>query len=155
MSAAAVASSDYQKTGNMVECAEDVGFPSLATPLVNLPLCLLCAFTSSALTKVWSGTGTSTVLQQMSEIPRCSQALSAQGPPGFDILSTRLSVLINTADEGSFASSFTPAPFAHPSHPAHSLSSNLQQIHFQTLDHQNMSKRDKSLDVTSNPSNGL
>lgn len=111
---------------------EDVAFTSLATSLTNFPLRLLCAFTPSACTEGQSGTGT--VLQQMSEALRCSQAPSpgSSDPQASTSSLPRSSVLIITADERSFASISTPVPlrgtFVYPTQPARSLSSKLQQV---------------------------
>lgn len=94
MYTAAVANSNYQKTNKITwsSVLEDL-YPSLAMSLRNFPLCLFYAFTPSALTEVWTRTGT--VQQQMSEALRCSQGVPRQqsdsqaltsSPPGSAVL---------------------------------------------------------------------
>lgn len=128
MSTAAVANSNYQKTNNMAKCAGR--FISLLGHVTYKPssLSVLCFCTFCTHRGV---EGAGTVQQEMPEALRCSQGVPRQhsdpqaltsSPPGS-------SGLIGTADQGSFASIFPPAPlsgtFAHPTHPEHSLNDKL------------------------------
>lgn len=133
MSTAAVAYSNYQKTNNMVDCAGRCCISLLGHfthKLASLSVIRFYTFcTHRGAEWDWDSPTadvrstemlTNSVPRQLSD----PQALTSSLPSS--------SVLISTADERSFASILIPSPlwgtFAHPIHPAHSLSSKLQQV---------------------------
>lgn len=150
MSIAAMANSNYQKTIRTWSSILEDLFPSLATSLINFPLCLFYAFAPSALSEVWRGLAQSN--------SRCQKHWDAAKVFPGSTVTHRLGHPLCQAHLGSPAQemrgalpplSLQPLWMVHlpVPHILHTHVNSSKSRHFQTLDHQNMSKKTTFIDV--------